>query len=224
MSRASAAQLHLRRESQRILRDIGAEPDFLVKLVLIGDSGVGKTNLISQFVRNEFNPDSRTTIGVEFATKTVQIGGKTVKAQIWDTAGQERYRAITSSYYKGAMGALLLYDMTYSVSFRNLGRWLKELRDHAGTVPVMLVGNKCDLRERRSILEQEGIKLAESEHLLFLEASASDATNVEAAFTRLITEILDRSLGAGIDGKSDLAKPKPGIAVVRDKNKSGCCH
>jgi small GTP-binding protein len=213
-----------RRESQRILPVVGAEPDFLVKLVLIGDSGVGKTNLISQFVRNEFNPDSRTTIGVEFATKTVQTHGKTVKAQIWDTAGQERYRAITSSYYKGAMGALLLYDITYSVSFKNLARWLKELRDHAGTVPVMLVGNKNDLTQHRSISEQEGIKLAESEHLLFIEASASDATNVEEAFTRLITEIIDRSLGAGIDGNSELSRPKPGVTVVREKNKSGCCH
>ncbi|RHZ39762.1 hypothetical protein DYB31_014909 [Aphanomyces astaci] len=107
------------------------EYDYLFKVVLIGDSGVGKSNLLSRFTRNEFSLESKSTIGVEFATKSIQAEGKTIKAQIWDTAGQERYRAITSAYYRGAVGALLVYDITKHPTFENVERWLKELRDHA---------------------------------------------------------------------------------------------
>jgi len=107
------------------------EYDYLFKVVLIGDSGVGKSNLLSRFTRNEFSLDSKSTIGVEFATKSIVAEGKTIKAQIWDTAGQERYRAITSAYYRGAVGALLVYDISKHATFENVERWLKELRDHA---------------------------------------------------------------------------------------------
>ena len=102
-----------------------AEYDYLFKVVLIGDSGVGKSNLLSRFTRNEFNIDSKSTIGVEFATKSIEVEGKTIKAQIWDTAGQERYRAITSAYYRGAVGALLVYSIEKHSSFENVERWLK---------------------------------------------------------------------------------------------------
>jgi len=107
------------------------EYDYLFKVVLIGDSGVGKSNLLSRFTRNEFNLESKSTIGVEFATKSIKTDGKTIKAQIWDTAGQERYRAITSAYYRGAVGALLVYDISKRVTYDNVVRWLKERRDHA---------------------------------------------------------------------------------------------
>lgn len=102
-----------------------------IAVVLIGDSNVGKSNLLMRFTRNEFNLESKSTIGVEFATKTVPVGGKTIKAQIWDTAGQERYRAITSAYYRGAVGALLVYDISKRATYENVERWLEELRDHA---------------------------------------------------------------------------------------------
>ena len=115
-------------------------------MVLIGDSGVGKSNLLSRFTRNEFNLDSKSTIGVEFATRSIQVDSKTIKAQIWDTAGQERYRAITSAYYRGAVGALLVYDISKHQTYDNVTRWLKELRDHADSnIVIMLVGNKSDL-------------------------------------------------------------------------------
>uniref|UniRef100_A0A4W3K1J5 RAB11a, member RAS oncogene family n=1 Tax=Callorhinchus milii TaxID=7868 RepID=A0A4W3K1J5_CALMI len=115
-------------------------------VVLIGDSGVGKSNLLSRFTRNEFNLESKSTIGVEFATRSIQVDGKTIKAQIWDTAGQERYRAITSAYYRGAVGALLVYDIAKHLTYENVERWLKELRDHADSnIVIMLVGNKSDL-------------------------------------------------------------------------------
>ncbi|GAN10872.1 RAS-related protein Rab-11A [Mucor ambiguus] len=137
------------------------EYDYLFKVVLIGDSGVGKTNLLSRFTRNEFNLESKSTIGVEFATRSVQVDSKTVKAQIWDTAGQERYRAITSAYYRGAVGALLVYDIAKYSTYENVMRWLKELRDHADSnIVVMLVGNKSDLRHLRAVPTEEAKQFA----------------------------------------------------------------
>lgn len=125
-------------------------------VVLIGDSGVGKSNLLSRFTRNEFNLESKSTIGVEFATRSIQVDGKTIKAQIWDTAGQERYRAITSAYYRGAVGALLVYDIAKHLTYENVERWLKELRDHADqNIVIMLVGNKSDLRHLRAVPTDE---------------------------------------------------------------------
>ncbi|KAM3700582.1 hypothetical protein ACJW31_05G109800 [Castanea mollissima] len=114
--------------------------DYLFKVVLIGDSGVGKSNLLSRFTRNEFSLESKSTIGVEFATRSLNVDSKVIKAQIWDTAGQERYRAITSAYYRGAVGALLVYDVTRHSTFENVERWLRELRDHTDpNIVVMLI-------------------------------------------------------------------------------------
>ena len=113
---------------------------YVFLVVLIGDSGVGKSNLLSRFTRNEFNLESKSTIGVEFATRSIQVDGKTIKAQIWDTAGQERDRAITSAYYRGAVGALLVYDIAKHLTYENVERWLRELRDHAdANIVIMLV-------------------------------------------------------------------------------------
>ncbi|TMS10349.1 Ras-related protein Rab-25 [Larimichthys crocea] len=147
--------------------------------------GVGKSNLLSRFTKNEFNHDSRTTIGVEFSTRTVQLSGFTIKAQIWDTAGLERYRAITSAYYRGAVGALLVYDITKHLTYDSVDRWLKELYDHADPhIVVMLVGNKTDLESERSVPTEEAQGFAEKNGLLFLETSALESTNVEAAFNK----------------------------------------
>lgn len=166
------------------------EYDYLFKVVLIGDSGVGKSNLLSRFTRNEFNLESKSTIGVEFATRSIQVDGKTIKAQIWDTAGQERYRAITSAYYRGAVGALLVYDIAKNVTFENVDRWLKELRDHADhNIVIMLVGNKSDLRHLRAVPQDDAKSYAEQRGLSFIETSALDSTNVEQAFHTILTEI-----------------------------------
>ncbi|KAJ6851024.1 ras-related protein Rab2BV [Iris pallida] len=166
------------------------EYDYLLKMVLIGDSGVGKSNILSRFTRNEFSLDSKSTIGVEFATRTLQIAGKTIKAQIWDTAGQERYRAITSAYYRGAVGALLVYDITKKQSFDNVQRWLRELRDHADSnIVIMMAGNKSDLNHLRAVSEEDAHMLAEKEGLSFLETSALEAVNIEKAFQTILTEI-----------------------------------
>mmetsp|Transcript_34732 Transcript_34732/g.87787 ORF Transcript_34732/g.87787 Transcript_34732/m.87787 type:complete len:219 (+) Transcript_34732:221-877(+) len=166
------------------------EYDYLFKVVLIGDSGVGKSNLLSRFTRNEFNLESKSTIGVEFATRSINVDGKTIKAQIWDTAGQERYRAITSAYYRGAVGALLVYDIAKHVTFENVDRWLKELRDHADhNIVIMLVGNKSDLRHLRAVPTDDATSYAEQRKLSFIETSALDSTNVEQAFQTILTEI-----------------------------------
>jgi len=168
----------------------GDEYDYLFKVVLIGDSGVGKSNLLSRFTRNTFSLDSKSTIGVEFATRTIKVEGKTIKAQIWDTAGQERYRAITSAYYRGAVGALLVYDVTKAATFENVRRWLQELRDHAdANTAVMLIGNKTDLAHLRAVAQEGAAAFAEREGLSFVETSALDATNVDTAFETVLTEI-----------------------------------
>ncbi|KAI9341519.1 putative ras family domain-containing protein [Zopfochytrium polystomum] len=167
------------------------EYDFLFKVVLIGDSGVGKSNLLARFTRNEFSFESKSTIGVEFATRSVQVDGKTIKAQIWDTAGQERFRAITNAYYRGAVGALLVYDISKHGSYENVNRWLRELRDHAdANIVIMLVGNKSDLKHLRAVPTEEATQFATENGLLFIETSALDASNVEAAFHKILTDRL----------------------------------
>jgi Ras-related protein Rab-11A len=140
------------------------EYNFLFKVVFIGDSRVGNSNLLSRFTHKVSSPNFKSTIDVEFATQTIQVDGKTIKAQIWDTVGQERYRAITSAYYRGVVGALLVYDITKNVTFDNVKWWLQELRDHVDSnIVIMLVGNKSDLSHMRAVpiddeLTLEGIK------------------------------------------------------------------
>ncbi|AEO71335.1 38fe02d5-53bc-4be7-9d79-c14c4bb602f8 [Thermothielavioides terrestris] len=209
------------------------EYDFLFKVVLIGDSGVGKSNLLSRFTRNEFNLDSKSTIGVEFATRSIQIDNKTIKAQIWDTAGQERYRAITSAYYRGAVGALLVYDISKSLSFENVTRWLKELRDHADSnIVIMLVGNKTDQRHLRAVPTEDGKNFASENGLSFIETSALEATNVDLAFQNILTSIYQivssKSLaeeGADVGKKFD---PREGNNITlsqegRKEESKTCC-
>ncbi|CAN1282584.1 Ras-related protein Rab11C [Linum perenne] len=180
--------------------------DYLFKIVLIGDSGVGKSNILSRFTRNEFCLESKSTIGVE----------------IWDTAGQERYRAITSAYYRGAVGALLVYDITKRQTFDNVQRWLRELRDHADSnIVIMMAGNKSDLNHLRAVSEGDGHALAEREGLSFLETSALEATNVEKAFQTILKAL------AAQEAAANSAIPGQGTTInVADSSanmKKGCC-
>ncbi|URE08189.1 ras-related protein [Musa troglodytarum] len=164
--------------------------EYLFKIVLIGDSAVGKSNLLARFARNQFFPNSKSTIGVEFQTKTMDIDGKEVKAQIWDTAGQERFKAVTSAYYRGAVGALLVYDVSRHQTFDSVGRWLQELHMHSDmNVVTILVGNKTDLKDAREVSIAEGKSLAEAQGLFFMETSALDSSNVAAAFQTVAEEI-----------------------------------
>ncbi|XP_059441198.1 ras-related protein RABA1b-like [Corylus avellana] len=206
--------------------------DYLFKVVLIGDSGVGKSNLLSRFTKNEFNLESKSTIGVEFATRTLNVDGKVIKAQIWDTAGQERYRAITSAYYRGAVGALLVYDITRHATFENADRWLKELRGHTDSnIVVMLVGNKSDLRHLVAVPTEEGKSYAEKESLYFMETSALEAINVENAFAEVLTQIyhaVSKKQMEGGENGDGTSVPTKGekINIKDDKSglaKLGCC-
>ncbi|KAG8861950.1 hypothetical protein FRB96_002393 [Tulasnella sp. 330] len=205
--------------------------DYLFKVVLIGDSGVGKSNLLSRFTRNEFNLESKSTIGVEFATRSINVDGKTVKAQIWDTAGQERYRAITSAYYRGAVGALLVYDIAKHATYVNVQRWLKELRDHADSnIVIMLVGNKSDLKHLRAVPTEEAKNFSTENGLSFIETSALDASNVEAAFQNILTEIYRIVSNKALESSQDPIKPTTSESITvtpsLDANaqaKSGCC-
>ncbi|KAK0185925.1 ras-domain-containing protein [Armillaria gallica] len=193
----------------------GSNYDYLFKVVLIGDSGVGKSNLLSRFTRNEFNLESKSTIGVEFATRSINVDGKTVKAQIWDTAGQERYRAITSAYYRGAVGALLVYDIAKHATYVNVTRWLKELRDHADSnIVIMLVGNKSDLKHLRAVPTDEAKAFSVENGLSFIETSALDASNVESAFQTILTDIYRIVSSKTLEASSTPAdQPTAGIRV-----------
>ncbi|XP_042485414.1 ras-related protein RABA1f-like isoform X1 [Macadamia integrifolia] len=231
--------------------------DYLFKVVLIGDSGVGKSNLLSRFTRNEFSLESKSTIGVEFATRSIHVDDKVIKAQIWDTAGQERwvmdylgggrhacrmlwldrsiwyvrYRAITSAYYRGAVGALLVYDVTRHVTFENVERWLKELRDHTDSnIVIMLVGNKADLRHLRAVSTEDAKSFAERENNFFMETSALESMNVENAFTEVLTQIYRVVSRKALDiGDDPAALPKGQTINVGTKDdvsavkKVGCC-
>jgi small GTP-binding protein len=207
------------------------EYDYLFKVVLIGDSGVGKSNLLSRFTRNQFNLESKSTIGVEFATRSIKCDNKTIKAQIWDTAGQERYRAITSAYYRGAVGALLVYDISKAVTYENVERWLNELRDHADSnIVIMLVGNKSDLRHLRAVPTEQAAALAEKHGLSFIETSALDSTNVELAFQKILTEIFHIvNGGKQLETKKDAQNVDGETEVVQvggdpaPKKAGGCC-
>lgn len=191
-----------------------------------------KSNLLSRFTRNEFNLESKSTIGVEFATRSIQTEGKTIKAQIWDTAGQERYRAITSAYYRGAVGALLVYDISKKGTFENVERWLKELKDHAdANIVIMLVGNKCDLKHLRAVTTEEGSGFSEENGLSFIETSALASTNVEDAFRTILSEIYKLGSKKALDkGTGGNFAPKGTQTIVINPpaedpkvQKSKCC-
>lgn len=157
--------------------------DHLIKLLLIGDSGVGKSCLLLRFSDDTFTTSFITTIGIDFKIRTIELDGKKIKLQIWDTAGQERFRTITTAYYRGAMGILLVYDVTDEASFLNIRNWMRHIEDHAAdNVNKILLGNKCDLAEKRVVEEKRGRELADEYGIEFLETSAKSNQNVEEAF------------------------------------------
>ena len=164
--------------------------DYKVKLIIVGDSGVGKTNLISRFASDKFQSNSKATIGVEFIYKTLKINKEIFKVEIWDTAGQERYKSITSAYYKGAKGAIIVYDITSETSFNNIENWINEVKSKASNnIQIMIIGNKTDLYKERKISVEKGIEKAKTLNFHLFEASALDKTNVKEAFNYLLKEM-----------------------------------
>ena len=164
--------------------------NYKIKIIVVGDSGVGKTNLINRFATDKFDTNSKATIGVEFVYKTLKIGKEVIKVEVWDTAGQERYRSITSSYYKGARGAIIVYDITNDDSFHNVESWMNEVvKKGKKDIQFLLLGNKKDLVNDRLVSEEKGIEKARELNMRLFEASALDKTNVNEAFNYLIKEI-----------------------------------
>ena len=167
------------------------EYDLLFKLILIGDSYVGKSNILLKYLKNQFNENSKTTVGVEFGTKNIIINNKRIKIQIWDTAGQERYRSITSAYYKGAKGALIVYDITRKNTFDNIDKWITDLKLNGDkNICIIILGNKSDLIDKREIKKNDGIKKDEMYKTAFLETSALNGDNISKAFDELIEQIV----------------------------------
>ncbi|KAM4721168.1 ras-related protein Rab-43 [Rhinophrynus dorsalis] len=178
--------------------------DFLFKIVLIGDAGVGKTCVVQRFKSGVFVERQGNTIGVDFTMKTVEIQGKRVKLQIWDTAGQERFRTITQSYYRSANGAIIAYDITKKKSFASIPRWIEDVRKYAGSnIVQLLIGNKSDLHEFREVELEEAQTLAQHfDVTCAIETSAKDSSNVEEAFIKMASELMVRHGGPVFSEKS----------------------
>jgi len=178
--------------------------DFLFKLLLIGDSGVGKTCVLFRFAEDAFNSTFISTIGIDFKIRTIEMDGKKIKLQIWDTAGQERFRTITTAYYRGAMGIMLVYDITNEKSFDNIKNWIRNIEEHATSdVEKMVLGNKCDMNDRRQVSKERGEQLAIEYGIKFMETSAKASINVEEAFLTLARDIklkMDRKMDGGAGG------------------------
>jgi len=196
------------------------EHDYFFKILLIGDSGVGKSCLLLRFADDSWTDTHISTIGVDFKIKTLTIDGKTIKLQIWDTAGQERFRTITSSYYRGAQGIILVYDCTDQESFNNVKQWMGEIDRYAcENVNKLLVGNKTDLVNEKVVDTATAKAFADSMGIPFIETSAKNATNVEQCFISMARDIKNRLQ----EGSPDAPKTDNNVKVQpkKDTKKSG---
>uniref|UniRef100_A0A0G4FDH7 Ras-related protein Rab-18 n=1 Tax=Chromera velia CCMP2878 TaxID=1169474 RepID=A0A0G4FDH7_9ALVE len=200
--------------------------DHLFKILLIGDSGVGKSSILLRFTDDEFNPKSLSTIGVDFKVKFMNLRGKRLKLAVWDTAGQERFRTLTSSYYRGAHAIILVYDCCVKESFNNLQTWLEEVRKYATNVDAvkMLVANKVD-KAPAEVTREEGEAFAVDHSTLFIETSAKTRVGIAQAFEEVVQKILDTPellhntvpVGAGVAHRLDGSNANP------QASGSGCC-
>ncbi|KAJ1979561.1 Ras- protein Rab-2A [Dimargaris verticillata] len=205
---------------------------YLFKYIIIGDTGVGKSCLLLQFTDNRFQPTHDLTIGVEFGARIVTVGNKRIKLQIWDTAGQESFRSITRSYYRGAAGALLVYDITRRDTFDHLATWLEDARKYSNpNITIMLIGNKCDLAAKREVSREEGEAFAQENGLFFIETSAKTAANVEEAFVNTAQDIYDKIQTGVLDVTNESCGVKTGptqsglasLPSAATESNRGCC-
>ncbi|KAL4213440.1 ras protein rab-2A [Rhizopus microsporus] len=205
---------------------------YIIKYIIIGDTGVGKSCILLQFTDKRFMPAHDLTIGVGFGTRFITVNDQQTKLQIWDTAGQESFRSITRSYYRGAAGALLVYDITRRETFEHLSVWLEDVRQHANpNTVIMLIGNKSDLESKRQVPREEAERFAQENGLFFLETSAKTANNIEEAFVKTAEEIQRKIQDGTIDLTSEsngvkLALPQGGSSLPSANTSSssnGCC-
>jgi Ras-related protein Rab-11A len=214
------------------MKESDEEYDMIFKIVIIGDSSVGKSNIMSRYLKNEFSLDSKATVGVEFGAKKLELEEYSIKAQIWDTAGQERYKSIANVYYKGAKGAFVVYDITRMESFVNVDKWINELQNNGGRdILIILIGNKCDLEQNRQVPKELGVEKAMNlgkffinKGCAFFETSALSAVNIDKAFDHISKEIF-KQMKNQID-KDDDNFPVTlgqGALVKEEKKKNECC-
>lgn len=200
--------------------------DYLIKLLLIGDSGVGKTCLLLRFAEDQFIPSYITTIGIDFRIKTIDYNGKKVKLQIWDTAGQERFRSITTSYYRGAQGIILVYDVTKESSFNNIQNWMQCIEKYAmSSVVKILIGNKCDNIDNVIVDNKRAHLLANNYNINFFTTSAKNDINVSESFM-CITKLILEKMFQTIKEKNEEECPKDfpiGIEEESNSEASACC-
>ena len=201
--------------------------DYKVKIIIVGDSGVGKTNLITRFASDKFDQNSKATIGVEFIYKTLKINKDVFKIEIWDTAGEERYKSITSAYYKGAKGAIIVYDITSEQSFDNIETWIQEVKGKASNnLQILIIGNKSDLSKDRKVSSEQGIEKAKTLNLHLFEASALDKTNVNEAFNCLFKEMyldIKNRARANMNNNEMENLSKGAVLNTENKQKKKCC-
>ena len=202
--------------------------DHMFRYIIVGDMAVGKSCLLLQFTDHKFRHQHELTIGVEFGGKTIEVKNKNIKIQIWDTAGQEAFQAITRTYYKGAIGALLVYDITKRDTFDHINKWINEVKNNGSKdIVCMLIGNKKDLEEERQVRYEEGKELADKNKMLFLETSAKTAENVQECFYVSAEKILEQISKTGIDPTLPAKNVK--ISIDEDaeeeetKEKKSCC-
>ena len=204
----------------------------LLKFILIGDSGVGKSCMLFQFLEDRFKASVEPTIGIEFGTKILKIGDQVVRLQIWDSAGQENYRSITRSYYRNTICAFLIYDITSRRSFESLKSWLEEARSFGNSNMIfVLIANKCDEKDNRQVSSHEGEEFAARNDMIFFETSAKESTNVSRAFTAIVEKILDEIKKGTIDPYNEANGIKVGVNAMRQNmlipnpntSRSGCC-
>ena len=213
----------------------GINFNYLLKYIIIGDSAVGKSNILLRYIHDKFNEDFQSTIGVEFGAKNLKIEDKIFRIQIWDTAGQETFRSITRAYYKNSVCACMVYDITNRNSFQNIKSWLEDCKKQSPkTVFLVLIGNKTDLEEKRQVTYEEGAAFAEKRGLLFFETSAKTGQNIEEIFVKSSNEIAKRISENFYDLSNDGCGIKQGFTnetIVLNASNSGnennrgyCCY
>ena len=188
--------------------------DYLLKFIVIGDSSVGKSNIISRYKENKFDEKGQPSIGVQFIAKNVVIENTTFRLQVWDTAGQETFRSMTRIYYKNSSCAFIVYDITEKESFNHVESWISECKKIAPeTVLLVLIGNKSDLNESREVSYEEGLKFAEKNKMLFFETSAKNGVNIENIFKKSVENISNNIK----EGKYDLTDDACGIKICKNE-------